>query len=190
MKKTLPVLCVLMAILTIIIAMTTMSYSWFEPDIKEGIGLQYKDEAQLRDEHCAIVTYSGAYNNTMGSTGYGLVLYGDQITTADVTVNEGETVYYKTVIENSSEKYDTVVSLFLPSFTITGGNASIGVAFPTNSFRTFSANQTDIHIIRNAHVKMFVDTDANPGQLSVEWFVKCESGSVTFNPSQVYLMYS
>ena len=199
MKKTLPILCVLMAILTIVIAMTTVSFSWFEPDVKEGIGLQYKDEAQLRDESCTIKTYSGAYNNTPGSTGYGLVQYDGEVGTGDVTVSattSGETTtpgykYYKTVITNRSEDYDTTVSLFLPSFApTTGGKASIGVAMPTNSFRTFSATQEDIHIIRNAHVKMHVSTDANPGELAVEWFVKCDSGSVTFNPSQVYLMYS
>ena len=192
MKKTLPILCVLMAILTIVIAMTTVSFSWFEPDVKEGIGLQYKDEAPLRDEGCDITaTYSGAYNNTPGSSGYGLVQYGDQVSTASVTVSSGQTVYYKTVITNSSTEYDTTVSLFLPSFApTTGGKASIGVAMPTNSFRTFSATQTDIHIIRNAHVKKYVSTDANPGELAVEWFVKCDSGSVTFNTSNVFLMYS
>lgn len=198
MKKILPVLCVLMAILTIVIAMTTVSFSWFEPDIKEGIGLQFKDEAQLRDESCTIKTYSGALNNTPGSDGYGLVKYGDEVATGNVTISattSGDTTtpgyaYYKTVITNSSADYDSVVSLFLPSFTPTGGQSSIGVAMPTNSYRTFSATQTDIHIIRNAHVKMLVSTDANAGELSVEWFVKCDSGSVTFNPSQVYLMYS
>ncbi len=191
MKKTLPILCVLMAILTIVIAMTTVSFSWFEPDVKEGIGLQYKDEAPLRDEGCDITaTYSGSYNNTPGSTGYGLVQYGDQISTANVTVSSGQTVYYKTIINNNSEIYDTVVSLYIPTFTVNSGTGSIGVAMPTNSFRTFSATQTDIHIIRNAHVKKYVSTDANPGELAVEWFVKCDSGSVTFNPSKVFLMYS
>lgn len=198
MKKILPVLCVLMAILTIVIAMTTVSFSWFEPDVKEGIGLQYKDEAQLRDESCTIKTYSGSYNNTPGSSGYGLVQYGDQVGTDNVTVSATTSgdkttpgyMYYKTVITNSSTEYDTTVSLFLPSFTPSNGQSSIGVAMPTNSYRTFSAEQEDIHIIRNAHVKMLVSTDANAGELSVEWFVKCDSGSVTFNPSQVYLMYS
>lgn len=190
MKKTLPILCVLMAVLTIVIAMTTVSYSWFEPDVKEGIGLQYTDEAKLRDENCEILTYSGAYNNTPGSTGYGLVQYSGQVGTGNVTVSTGQTVYYKTVIKNNSEKHDTVVSLFLPTFTVNSGTGSIGVAMPTNSFRTFSSTQTDIHIIRNANVKMFVDTDANPGEISVEWFVRCETGSVTFNPSKAFLMYS
>lgn len=199
MKKTLPVLCVLMAILTIVIAMTTVSFSWFEPDVKEGIGLQYKDEAQLRDESCTIKTYSGSYNNDPDLTGYGLVQYGGEVGTGKVTVSattSGETttpgyMYYKTVITNSSEDYDTTVSLFLPSFDLSdGGQSSIGVAMPTNSFRTFSADLTDIHIIRNAHVKMNVSTDANPGEIAVEWFVRCDAGSVTFNPSQVYLMYN
>ena len=191
MKKTLPILCVVMALLTIVIAMTTVSFSWFEPDVKEGIGLQYKDEAPLRDEDCEITaTYSGAYNNTPGTTGYGLVQYNSEVGTANVTVSDGQTVYYKTVIKNNSEIYDTVVSLYIPTFTVNSGTGSIGVAMPTNSFRTFSATQTDIHIIRNAHVKMLVNTDKNPGELAVEWFVKCESGSVTFNPSKVFLMYS
>ena len=198
MKKTLPLFCILMVIVAIVISMTTMSFSWFEPDVKEGIGLQYKDEVTLRDEHCTIKTYSGSLNNTPGSNGYGLVQYSGEVGTSDVTVSattSGETTtpgfaYFKTVITNSSEDYDTVVSLFLPSITPNDGRAGLGVATPTNSYRTFGAEQTDIHIIRNAQVKMHVSTDANPGQLSVEWFVKCESGSVTFNPSQVYLMYS
>lgn len=191
MKKALPVLCVVMALLTIVIAMTTVSFSWFEPDVKEGIGLQYKDEAKLRDESCDITTYSGNYNNSPNTTGYGLVLYGNVVSTGNVTVNEGNTAYFKTVITNSSEDYDTVVSLFLPSFAPgADSKASIGVAMPTNSYRTFTSSKTDIHIIRNAQVKKYVSTDANPGTISVEWFVKCEAGSVTFNPSQVYLMYS
>ena len=198
MKRLLLPLCLLMAVLILVISMTTVSFSWFEPDVKEGIGLQYKDEVTLRDEHCTIITYSGSLNNTPGSLGYGLVQYSGEVGTSDVTVSattSGETTtpgfaYFKTVITNSSEDYDTVVSLFLPSITPNDGRAGLGVATPTNSYRTFGAEQTDIHIIRNAQVKMHVSTDANPGQLSVEWFVKCESGSVTFNPSQVYLMYS
>ena len=198
MKRLLLPLCLLMAVLILVISMTTVSFSWFEPDVKEGIGLQYNDEVTLRDEHCTIITYSGSLNNTPGSLGYGLVQYSGEVGTSDITVSattSGETTtpgfaYFKTVITNSSEDYDTVVSLFLPSITPNDGRAGLGVATPTNSYRTFGAEQTDIHIIRNAQVKMHVSTDANPGQLSVEWFVKCESGSVTFNPSQVYLMYS
>lgn len=191
MKRILPVLCVLMAVMIVAIGMTSVSFSWFEPNIKEGIGLQFLETTTLRAEDCAIKTYSGTLNDTPGTKGYGLVSYSTvEISSGDVTVDAGSTVYYKTVITNSSEEYDTVVSLYLPTFTVNSGNGSIGVAYPTNSFRTFTSNQTDIHIIRNAHVVRKIDTDANPGEIYVEWFVKCSEGSVTFNPGSVYLMYS
>ncbi|MBE6824038.1 MAG: hypothetical protein E7513_01695 [Ruminococcaceae bacterium] len=192
MKRLLFPLCILMAVLIVAIGMTTVSFSWFEPNKKEGIGLEFLETTTLRDENCSISTYSGTYNNTPGTTGYGLVQYGaSAISNTNVTVSEGKTAYFKTVITNSSKDYDTVVSLYLPSFSASSTNiASIGVAYPTNSYRTFSSAQTDIHIIRNAQVIKHIETDANPGQLSVEWFVKCDKGSITFNPSSVYLMYS
>ena len=201
MKRLLPFLCVLMAIMIVVIGMTSVSFSWFEPDVKEGIGLEFKDTTQLRSQECSVATYEGSKGNKITNYGTTPVENADVTLTAtsstttaedgtETTVYTPAFAYYKTVITNSSVDYDTVVSLFLPSFTPSNGNASIGVAFPTNSFRTFTSAQTDIHIIRNAHVSKYVETDANPGQLVVEWFVKCDVGSVTFNPSQVFLMYS
>lgn len=192
MKRIMPVICMLLALLIVIISMSTVSFSWFEPDVKEGIGLEFKDETKLRSQDCTIETYEGTLGNK-------IVNYaGAQVSSGDVTISattSGETTtpamkYYKTVIYNSSTDYDTVVSLFLPLFTPNEGNASIGVAYPTNSYRTFTSEQTDIHIIRNAFVSKRVATDANPGQIIIEWFVKCDAGSVTFDPSKVYLMYS
>lgn len=196
MKRILPLLCILMAVMIVVIGMTSVSFSWFEPGTKEGIGLEFTETTTLRAENCTIQTYSGTLNDSPGTSGYGLVGYTNTpLSSSSVTVNEGDTVYYKTVITNSSDKYDTVVSLFLPAFTVAQNSeskskSSIGVAYPTNSFRTYSSTQTDIHIIRNAHVVKKIDTDANPGELSVEWFVKCTEGSVTFNPGAVFLMYS
>ncbi len=201
MKRMLPVICVLLAVLIVIIGMTTVSFSWFEPDVKEGIGLEFKDDTKLRAQNCTVATYNGSKGNKIVTYGTNAVANASvtvSATTSSTTLEDGTTgtettpgyAYFKTVITNSSADYDTVVSLFLPSFTPSDGNASIGVAFPTNSFRTFSATQTDIHIIRNAYVPKLIETDANPGQLVVEWFVRCDAGSVTFNPSQVYLMYS
>lgn len=185
MKRLLLPLCILMAVLILVISMTTVSFSWFEPDVKEGMGLEVSETTVIRSEDCTIT------ENLKGTLDYSLVSYGNNAESTKVTVNEGTTVYYKTVIKNSSTEFDTNVSLFLNGFDVSeGGSASIGVAYPTNSFRTFKADQTDIHIVRNAYVPKFVASDAYPGELSVEWFVKCESGSVTFNPSQVYLMYS
>ncbi len=192
MKRLLVPLCIVMAILILVIGMTTVSFSWFEPDIKEGIGLEFKDNTKLRAQECTIATYEGSKGNKM-------VTYAtDTVADENVTISasgSGDTTtpsykYYKTVITNGSKDYDTVVSLFLPSFTPSSGNASICVAIPTNSCRTFTSAQTDIHIIRNAYVPKRDEADANPGQLVVEWFVKCDAGSVTFNPSQVFLMYN
>jgi len=193
MKRIMPVICMVLALLIAIVSMSTMSFSWFEPGVKEGIGLEFKDETKLRAQNCTIKTYEGSLGNKVVNYG------GDPVAAGNVTISattSGETTtpafkYYKTVITNSSADYDTVVSLFLASFApSTEGNASIGVAYPTNSYRTFTSTLTDIHIIRNAYVPKHISTDAKPGEIVVEWFVKCSSGSVTFDPSKVYLMYS
>ena len=183
MKKFARILSASMALLIIVISMTSISYSWFEPGEKAGIGLEFVDDTKLRAQsNCKVETYTGTKQN-------GEINYPDKVS-EEITVDDNQTMYFKTIITNNSEVHDTVVSLYLPSFTPSDGSASLCVAVPTNSVRTFSAEQMDLHIIRNAYVPKLVATDANPGQLIVEWFVKCESGSVTFNPSQVYLMYS
>lgn len=184
MKRIIPVLCLMLSLLIVIIGMSTVSFSWFEPDTKEGIGLQFKDETKLRAQSCSIVTYEGNMGNKVVNYG------GTEVADGDVTITEGVIKYYKTVITNSSREYDTVVSLFIPSLAVSGGTSKLCVMYPTNSVRVYSETQTDLHIIRNAYVPMLVETDSNPGTLVVEWFVKCDSGSVTFNPSSVFLMYS
>lgn len=194
MRRFLPIICLLLAVVILAVGIPTISYAWFEPDVKEGIGLEFKDTTKLRAHNCTLQTFEG----TMGNK---VVNYSNNpIASGNVTVSasgSGENItpgikYYKTVITNSSKDYDTVVSLFLPLFTPSNGNgnASVGVAVPTNSYRTFTSKQTDIHIVRNAYVPRKIDTSANPGQIIVEWFVKCDAGSTTFDPSMVYIMYS
>ena len=192
MKRLLYPLCLLMAVLIIVIGMTSISYSWFEPDVKEGIGLELKDTTKLRSNECTVVTYSGTKGNKIVHYETSPVANSNVTLSADTSgeTPKPEYLYYKTVITNASEDYDTVVSLFLPSFIPSNGNSSICVAVPTNSCRTYTSTQLDIHIIRNAYVPKRIATDANPGQLIVEWFVRCDAGSVTFNPSQAFLMYS
>lgn len=184
MKRILPVISLLLLLVIVIVSMPTASFSWFEPDTKEGIGLEFKEETKLRSESCSLVTYRGAMGNKVVTYG------GTPVGASNVTLQEKEVAYFKTVISNSSREFDTVVSLFLPSFTPTGGSSRLCVMYPTNSVRTYVEPQSDLHIVRNAYVPMLVETDANPGLLVVEWFVMCDSGSVTFNPSQVYMMYS
>lgn len=192
MKKALLPLCILLAVLILVITMTTVSFSWFEPDVQSGVGLQFKETTTLRSESCTIKTYKGVKITDSTSTKYGLVDY-ETTEVANGTaqiIKEGETVYFKTVVENTSEDYDTNVSLFLKTFTVNSNIASVGVAVPTNSYRTFSSNQNDLSIVRNAFVKKYVKTDSAPGELSIEWFVKCDSGQVSFYPRDLYLAYN
>lgn len=204
-SKIMPLVCVLMAILIIVIGMTTVSFSWFEPGVKEGVGLQFSDEVNLRAENCSFKTFSGSMNDKFLDDGvtinpnYGIVTYSDnELASGNVTVSattSGETTtpgiaYYKTVITNDNEDKDTVISLYLKNFNVANGSASLGVAVPTNSFRSFTSNQSDLHIVRNAHISYQVQNEARTGELVVEWFIKCDSGSVSFNPGDLYLMYS
>ena len=192
MKRSLFPLCILMAMLIAVLSITSVSYSWFEPAEAEGVALSFNEETKLRAENCTVATYKGTKGNNI------ITYETNEVKNEDITLEATGSVdnvipsyvYFKTVISNKNEEYDSVVSLYLPSFTPTNGSSSLCVAVPTNSVRTFSEEIKDIHIIRNAYIRKLVHTDANPGQLIVEWFVKCESGSVTFNPSQVYLMYS
>ncbi len=185
-SKFLVPICLIMALLILVIGMTTVSFSWFEPDVKAGVGLQFSDEAKLRAENCSLKTYSG----TMSSNG--TVVYSDKaVEGGNMTVSANGIAYYKTVIKNENKEKDTVVSLYLQAFTVNSGSASLGVAVPTNSYRTFSATQNDLHIIRNAHISYLIQNQASTGELVVEWFVKCgEGSSVTFNPSTLYIMYN
>ncbi len=198
--------CIVLAVLIGIIGMTTFSFSWFEPDTKEGVGLQFNDSAKLRAENCTFETFSGTLNGkyledgeTL-NTNFGIVTYSDtklssgNVTVSATTSNDTTTpgiAYYKTVITNENTDKDTVVSLYLKNFTVnTGSSASIGVAVPTNSYRTYTSAQTDLHIVRNAYISYQIQNEARAGEIVVEWFVKCDSGSVTFNPGDLYLMYS
>lgn len=183
MKRIMPLICLFLALMIAIVSMP-VSYSWFEPDNKEGIGLEFKDETKLRAQTCSVQTYRGTIGNKL--VHYEVL----PVSNSNITISASETAYFKTVVSNSSHDYDTVVSLFISSFAPSGGTASICVSYPTNSVRTYKDTQKDLHIVRNAYVPKLVETDANPGLLVVEWFVKCESGSVTFNPSQVFLMYN
>lgn len=193
MRKVLYPLCIVMAVLIVAISLVTATFSWFEPGVKQGVGLQFKETTSIRAQDCTFETFRGTLNsdptNTTGV--YGLVTYSsDAMSDLAVTAQEGETLYFKTLITNGSFDYDTNVSLFLSQIIITNGSASVGVAVPTNTYRTYTTTQSDMPVIRNANVSYQVENEANKGQLSVEWFVKCESGTVSLNPANLYLSYN
>lgn len=182
MKRKLLPLCILMAILIVVIGMTTVSFSWFEPSNLSGSGLKFNTTTFVSSTDCTIKTYTGTKNID------DVIKYDDEISDS-ISVSSGETKYFKTIISNSNTNYAANVSLYMSEFEVTDGKASLAVIIPTNTYRSYTETQTDLHIIRNAYISKKDSEVTGAGELEVEWFVTCESGTVTFDPSNLYLMY-
>lgn len=182
MKRKLLPLCILMAILIVVIGMTTVSFSWFEPSNLSGSGLKFNTTTFVSSTDCTIKTYTGTKNID------DVIKYDDEVSDS-VSVSSGETKYFKTIISNSNTNYAANVSLYMSDFKVTDGKASLAVIVPTNTYRSYTETQTDLHIIRNAYISKKDSEVTGAGELEVEWFVTCESGTVTFDPSNLYLMY-
>lgn len=182
MKRKLLPLCILMAILIVVIGMTTVSFSWFEPSNLSGSGLKFNTTTFVSSTDCTIKTYTGTKNID------DVIKYDDEISDS-VSVSSSETKYFKTIISNSNTNYAANVSLYMSEFEVTDGKASLAVIIPTNTYRSYTETQTDLHIIRNAYISKKDSEVTGAGELEVEWFVTCESGTVTFDPSNLYLMY-
>ena len=128
MKRTLMPICIVLAVLIIFVSITTVSFSWFAPGSESGIGLKFTADTSVRSQNCSFTTYEGTNNS-------GIIVYENApVGISEVTVEAEDVAYFKTVIHNDNEKYDTNVSLYLPSFTVSGTepSASIGVATPTS----------------------------------------------------------
>lgn len=182
MKRKLLPLCILMAILIVVIGMTTVSFSWFEPSNLSGSGLKFNTTTFVSSTDCTIKTYTGTKNID------DVIKYDDEVSDS-VSVSSDETKYFKTIISNSNTNYAANVSLYMSEFEVTDGKASLAVIIPTNTYRSYTETQTDLHIIRNAYISKKDSKVTGAGELEVEWFVTCESGTVTFDPSNLYLMY-
>lgn len=187
MKRKLLPLCILMAVLIIVISMTTVSFSWFEPSNLSGSGLKFNTTTFVSSTNCSIKTYSGDRNAD------DVIEYDAAEVTSKFELSSDAdgavTKYFKTIISNSNTNYAANVSLYMSEFEVTDGKASLAVIVPTNTYRSYTETQTDLHIIRNAYISKKDSEVTGAGELEVEWFVTCESGTVTFDPSNLYLMY-
>ncbi len=193
MKRILFPITILMAILIVIVSVTTVSFSWFMPDSASGIGLQFSETTTVRSADCSLTTYSGNDDDLDGVITYGQPV-SSSVTVASTT-KDGEVVsgiaYFKTVIQNNNAKYNTNVSLYIPTFNVNSSSkVYLGVSVPTNTYRAITGNNTNLHIIRNAFISAYSSNVTGAGSITVEWFVKCDSGTVTFDPSTVFLMYN
>lgn len=185
------ILIALLAMLILMVNIIMMSYSWFSPNVRKGTGMSYSADIQVRSESCTLVSHLGTSTN-------GLITYDNATYNTTYTVGANSIKYFKTIISNSSD-YSSNVSLFISALptSVDGGTVSssstftsfgLGVAYPSNSYRTYTTLQEDLYIVRNAYIEG--KSDGANGEISIEWFIKTGSSTVTVDLSKLYIMYN
>ena len=183
----------LLAILIVVVSIITASYSWFLPTSTKSTGISYNSSAGFRSESCTVKHYAGTKNATTGVISYSKT----EIATNTQSITRGTKAYYRTEITNTSSDYTTVFSLFFSNFpnqtdpTINAfGNVSLGISYPSNTFRTLSEVQTDYPLLRNVYLNANDGTNED-ASISVEWFVVADDSSdFSFDINNIYLVYS
>lgn len=182
MKRMLPVVCVTLAILIAVVGMISVSFSWFAPENKSGNSLLFKDTTAIRSQECVIRNFVGTINTNTNVVSYSAF-------EAEKTLNTGFN-YFRTVITNKAD-YDTNVSLYLENITVEEtAKYMLGVTVPTNTCRIFTTAQTNLHIIRNAYISVYNVETIGTGEITVDWFIKVDSGTVKINPQDIYITYN
>ena len=183
-KRTGVIVVVLLALLILAVNLITFSYSWFLPEIKKGSGVQYSADLTVRSENCGL-------SHTKGSVSNGAITYnaltGEEAETKSIRVNANSIQYFRTTVTN----YDvnaTNISLYIESLPAADNEYGLGIATPSNTYRTFTEAQTQVCILRNAYVKG--EQYGTKGQLAIEWFIKTSGTAVTVDLDDLYLMYN
>lgn len=171
------ILVVLLAVLILVVNIITFSYSWFSPEVKRGVGMHYDVQLSVRSENCTISHSLGTV--TSGAIDYDTAWDGS----ATITVAANSIKYFRTTVTNADPN-PTNISLYISELPACG----LGVASPSNTYRTFSSAQTHIYILRNAYIEPQEGT--TPGMREIEWFVKTGDTGVEIDLSKVYLMYN
>jgi hypothetical protein len=194
----------ILAIVILIINIFTASYSWFLPTVRKSTGISYQTDINFRSENCKMSFFYGTRINgemTYYPIGDSAIaaqsIDGDENNDLVIaagkacTVYSGRKAYFMAEITNDSTDYPTIVSLFMSTFpaSLSTGKVNFGVSYPSNTYRSFSTAQTDMHIIRNAYLNKN-DGNNDDCSLSVEWFVEAVGQDITFDLDDIYLMYN
>ena len=206
------ILISVLAALILVINLVTASYSWFGPGSNTGSGVKYDKTVTARSEKCSFETREGhrtasyvaeaeaAYLSNAATKDYrhDQIIYSTMVND-DVTIYDGETVFFKTEITNSDPYYPSVISLFL---RYAPAGVVVCVNNPSNTVREVTGAMNDYSLVRNAYVKPFEANDVDgPGLLVVEWSVTNNSGdAIVFDATPVnsrsnpntglYIMYN
>ena len=180
------ILISLLALMSLVISLITMSYSWFTPAVKKATGMQYQADAAIRSEKCQIFkNYEGVKDpNDNNKLKYTTEVTGSQ------SISGTELKYFRTVIINPDENA-TNVSLYIssmPGSSDSDNPYGMGVASPSNSYHKYPSSQSDVYIVRNAYIDGV--KDGVNGELIVDWFIKPNGNTISINLSGLYLMYN
>lgn len=178
------IIVALLAAMILIINVITLSYSWFEPQVKKGTGMNYTADLAVRSDNCSI---TGNYLGTRGVNGK--LIYSTTISNTQ-TIEAESIMYFRTVIANNAST-PTNVSLYISTLPapVSGNAYGLGVAYPSSSYHKFSSQpDPDFYIIRNAYIAEKKNDEA--GQLKVDWFIKTGESAVTIDFTKLYLMYN
>lgn len=176
-------------LVTVIVNAIAFSYSWFNPDTFatfNGGTLEYQgDTIAMRNEDCSVEYFYATAKQSDGSIEY------NNAFTSELTVPSNSTRYFKAVITNSNEDIGPNVSLYISQLNASGKIISLACTYPSNTYKTYTDNLTDVPIMRNAYVKPYVKSEANPGMVEVEFFINNKSGTdFSFDPGTMYLSYN
>lgn len=196
------IIIAVLAVLILAVNVVTASYSWFSPKSETGIGMSFSQDDSIRSEKCSFTLFRGDMRTQQEAQGtdnpdYGEIVYSPstQITTESVTVTKGSNDehpdglwYFRVEVTNEDTQNASNISLYFN--TQVPANTTIGVVKPTSATHKYTSATNNVNIVRNAYVKKHVSTEVDPGKLYVEFFVKCEGDSFSFNANNIVLLYN
>lgn len=187
-------LLTVMLVLALVLALTVVSaFSWYDRTKRadeDGYKLTYSQIGRVNNTSgVTVVTYAGTVTD-------GAVEYSDTPLSGAVDVKAGEAVYFKSVVTDTSNSSDTLVSLYINDLVYNptlGDHINIGLVNPEKTYKAVNATNEG----GTCHAETFCLEDniivESNGTVEVEWFIK-PVNSVTetdaIKPGTIYIAYN
>lgn len=183
-------IAVLALVLVIAVVATFSWYNRSASSFESGSTLKYTQTGNVSGKSGDIQTYVGVDDN-------GIITYETALTDGmSVTTEPGAVNYFKTVITDSSNTGDSMISLYLEDFacsTSMGNAIHIGLVEPEKTYKAFTgtANGSNyvidqLCLIDNVFIK-------NNGTVEVFWFIEIDknyTGTGSINLGTLHLVYN
>lgn len=168
-------------VLTLILAVAS-TFSWYDRTVEaneDGNRLNFNHTAFVNNgETIDVKTYAGVLEN-------GVVEYDDsegkELDGTDVTIKSGKVNYFKTVLKDTGNQGNSLVSLYIneiSSSSVTLNNIHIGLIAPEKVYKHHTATKTGANFaLKNVCIEdnLFIK---NKGTVTVYWFIEPDKGVV------------